>query len=149
MFFKYQKKYSTVADTVISKLFPLSFKDTIEVAFCYRVSEDSIRWKDTKRTLEIKTDCDGDEHNIKTYRLKDTTINFQDYKIDCYSFEQKERMGYYTNIYFTRRILVDKHTLIPIDVKQYNFHTNRRPRYKNKIQGQNLLTVHKKLISIE
>ncbi len=149
LFFKYQEKFSTVPDTVISKLFPLSFKDTIDVPFCYRISEDSIRWKDEKRTLEIKTECDGDDRNIKTYRLRDTTITFQDYKIDCYQFEQKSIMSYYKNKFFTRRILLDKITLIPIDVRQYNFRTNRRPRYKSKLTEKNILTFHKKLISIE
>ena len=86
LFFKYQEKYSNVPDTVVTKLFPLSYKDTIEVPFCYRISQDSVRWKDTKRTLEIKTDCDGDGHDIKTYRLKDTSFIFKEYTSNHYIF---------------------------------------------------------------
>ena len=151
LFVKYQEKYSDVSDTVVSKSFPLNFKDTIEVPFCYRITEDTIRWKDTKRTLEVKTECDGDEHYAKTYRLKDTIITFKDFKIDCYSFEQKGEVGY-KDVIFKRKILVDKFTLIPIDVKEYNFHLIKRPCFRHIIytmQGQNFLTKHKKLISIE
>ena len=150
LFFKYQEKYSNVPDTVVSKLFPLSFKDTIEVSFCYRVTEDTSRWG-ANHTLQFNKNCDGDDDDIKTYRLKDTTITFQDYKLDCYSFEQKSKM-LYKNTFFTRKILVDKCTLIPIDVKEYNFHLIKRPRFRHIIytmQGQNFLTKHQKLISIE
>lgn len=149
LFFKYQERFSDVPDTIISKLFSLSFNDTIEKSFCYRIIQDTIRWTDIKRTLEIKLDCDGDAHDMKTYRLKDTSLIFKDYNLECYYFKQVSKIGHYKDVFFTRNILVEKNTLIPIDVKEYNFHTSKRPRYRNKIQGQNLLTMHKKLISIE
>lgn len=149
IFYKYADPYDIHHDTTYTKLFPLDFKDTIETAFCYKITIDTIRGTDKNRTLIIKADCDGDENEIKTYRIKDTTLIFKEYKIDCYTFKQKAIIGNYKNIYFTRLIIVDKHTLIPIDVKEYNFHSVKRVRYRNTNQGQNLLTYHQRLINIE
>lgn len=149
LFFKYADPYDIDHDTTYTKLFPLKFKDTIETAFCYKIKMDTIRGTDKNRTLIIKTDCDGDEHEIKTYRVKDTTLIFKEYKLDCYTFKQKAIIGHYKDVYFTRLIIVDKHTLIPIDVKEYNFHSVKRVRWRNINQGKNLLTYHQRLISIE
>lgn len=149
IFYKYADPYDIDHDTTYTKLFPLSFKDTIETAFCYKITMDTIRGTDKNRTVTIKTDCDGDEHEIKTYRIKDTTFTFKEYKIECYMFKQKAIIGHYKDIYFTRLIIVDKETLVPIDVKEYNFHSVKRVRYRNINQGKNLLTYHQRLISIE
>lgn len=149
IFYKYANPYDIDHDTTYSKLFPLDLKDTIETAFCYKIRIDTIRGTDKNKTLTIRTDCNGDDHEIKTYRIKDTILAFKEYKIDCYMFKQKAIIGHYKDIYFTRLIIVDKHTLIPIDVKEYNFHTVKRVRYRNINQGKNLLTYHQKLISIE
>ncbi len=149
IFYKYADPYDIDHDTTYSKLFPLDFKDTIKSAFCYKIQMDTIRGTDKNRTLTIKTDCDGDEHEIKTYRIKDTVLTFKEYELDCYTFKQRAIIGHYKDIYFTRLIIVDKQTLIPIEVKEYNFHSVKRVRYRNINQGKNLLTYHQRLISIE
>ncbi len=147
VFYKYADPYDIDHDTTSFKLFPLSFNDTIDSEFCYKITMDTIRGSDENRTLTIRTDCQGDNIDIKTYRTKDTIFTFKDYLLDCYAFEQKALL--YNDIFFTRVILVDKNTLIPLDVKEYNFHTRHITRIKNSNQGKNFLTFHQKLISIE
>jgi hypothetical protein len=149
VFYKYADPFDIDHDTTYVKLFPLNFNDSVETAFCFKITMDTIRGTDKKRTLTIHTECDGDHRDIKTFRTKDTMIYFKEFKFDCYTFEQKAPIPYYKDVYFTRKIIVDKQTLIPIDVKEYNFHTSRRPRFKNIHQGKNLLTYHQKIISIE
>jgi hypothetical protein len=147
--YKYSDPFDVDHDTTYVKLFPLNFKDSVETAFCFKIIMDTIRGTNKNRTLTIHTDCDGDDRDLKTYRSKDTVVYFKDFKLDCYTFEQKSLIGNYPDIYFIRKIIVDKQTLIPIDVKEYNFHTAKRPRLRNVHQGKNLLTYHQKLVSIE
>lgn len=136
IFYGYIDRYFN-NDTVETLLFSLDKKDTISSIFCYRIGFDSLDGQ-----------CIGDDREVMTYRQQDTTITFKDYKIDCYVFEQKTDTTGRHKVFFTRKILVDKHTLIPIEVKEYNYNRPGLVRIRHEYQGRNLLTYHKRLLSI-
>ena len=147
--YKYADPLNIDSDTTDVKLFPLNYKDSVETVFCYKIIIDTILNRESNQIINFHTSCEGSNNEIKTYRTNDTIINFKDFKLDCYSFEQKSMVGRYKHKMFTRKIIVDKRTLIPIDIKEYNFQTTKGPRYRNIKQEDNLLTYHQKLINIE
>ncbi len=120
-------------DFIDTKMFPLSFEDTIRAAYCYRTRN---------------SDCPDDDKEIDTYRIQDTLIYFGNYQLDCYQFEQKRPLYKY-NTSFIRRIALDKNTLVPIEVITYNYNVPERRFKLYPGQGKNLVTFRRKLVAIQ
>lgn len=146
IFYKYVNPYRKGNDSSRVKLFSLSFKDTIIAAPCYKLIIDTLRRRyDTTSVVHIN--CYEDSREFKTYRVKDTTLIFKEYKLDCYTFEQKKYLEWSGRL-ITRIVLVHKNTLIPVDIKEYTLLTRERGRYFYLEPNKNLLTYHQKLIDI-
>jgi len=128
-------RYTNAEDSLESydiKMFPLSYDDTIKVVYCYRVRNNT---------------CEEDEYELATYRQQDTTIVFGNYRMDCFQFEQSRPLYKYKTS-FVRRIVVDKQTLVPIEVVSYNHNVPERTYNIHPAQGKNYLTFRRRLIAI-
>jgi len=143
IFCKITNPFNKGHDTTIMALFPLRYKDTLLSNGCYRITLDTIH--SSNKQLYVETECVDENNDYKTFYSGDTTIYFRDYKLDCYKVTQIEASKRTRK--FRRILLIEKNTLIPIDVKEYNFYFSRR--FRTKPIGQNLLTKHQKLIEIE
>lgn len=128
-------RYTSAEDSLDSydiKMFPLSYEDTVKVAYCYRMRNNS---------------CVDDDLELNTYRIQDTTIVFGNYSMECFQFEQRRPLYKYKTS-FVRRTAVDKQTLVPIEVIAYNQNVPERMYNIHPAQGKNYITFRRKLIAI-
>jgi hypothetical protein len=131
-------------------IFPLNKRDTVDIPICYQMFIDSFR-PDGSKTYKKSLSENDDEmsNNLRTIYSKDTILNFGEYKMSCYMFEQSKLTGHYRDVNFIRKILIDKVLLIPIDIKEYHYYKTKRRANRQIPKEKWLLTRHTRLIYID